>query len=420
MTKNTSQKIVFLKKIAVIPILAGLIYYFCIEIVAKEKTIKNKEYKSNAVAYATSETDQEISKNYHTDEYFKGVRIKYYDKLVLVDDNDKNPNTIGAKYPKLIFNKKYEELTKEEKEEIEISLILSMQKPLEKKSPSEQELKEFQNSKKFAIWIDGKNVANSELNKYNVKDFTYYSGSVILKNARTKKHPQPFQYWFYTLPYFEKQNIGKKRDKYPGDEIVIFKDGKNFMITPTEKSAFKAEAIENKKIIVIDAGHGGHDTGSKIDDDLESKIVESIAKKISLLNQENDIEIILLREHDSFIDLNERVNRINKINPDLVLSLHLNSSKNKNGNGINAYVSPLNNFYRKALEKAEGLIDKISNDNLKKGAVKDANLFVIKNSKCPAILLEIGYLSNENDRKYLTSESGKNEIANRIFNFLKL
>lgn len=251
MTKNTSKSLALLKKITILPILAALIYFFCVEIVAQEKKVSDENYKTknHAVAYATSETNKKINKN-NLDEYFKGVRIKYYDKLILVEEETKSPNTVGAKYPKLIFDKKYQELSKDEKEEIEISLILSMQKPLEKKSPSQQELKEFQNSKKFAIWIDGKNVTNSELKKYAAKDFAYYSGSVILKNARTKKHPQPFQYWFYTQPYFEKQNIGKNKDKYPGDEIVIFKEGRNQIITPTEKSAVKTEVISSVEEVV--------------------------------------------------------------------------------------------------------------------------------------------------------------------------
>ena len=174
----------------------------------------------------------------------------------------------------------------------------------------------------------------------------------------------------------------------------------------------------SKKIIVIDAGHGGKDYGAQINDELESKIVESIAKKIKLLNVNDQIEIILLRDDDSFMELRERTNKINELNPDLIISLHLNASKNNNLNGINAYVSSENKFYKESLEAASRLIEKISNNNLAKGDVKDANLFIIKNSKCPAIKLEIGYLTNENDKIYITSEIGKSEIADRILAFL--
>lgn len=175
---------------------------------------------------------------------------------------------------------------------------------------------------------------------------------------------------------------------------------------------------KTKKIIVIDAGHGGKDHGKKVNDVFESEIVEKIAKKIKLLNANNNIEIVLLREDDSFISLNERVNRINEINPNMLISLHINSSNNLEENGVHAYVSSENEFYEKSLLLANKMIDNISKYKLNKGDTKDANLYVLKNSKCPAVTLEIGYLTNDNDREYLTSESGVNEITNGILNFL--
>ena len=183
--------------------------------------------------------------------------------------------------------------------------------------------------------------------------------------------------------------------------------------------SFAFKPLNDKKIIVIDAGHGGKDFGAQIGGELEKKIVENIANKISLLNGKGEIEIVLLREDDSFIELSERVARINKINPSLLISLHINASKNLKENGVNAYVSKQNDFYDKSMETAKNLVEKISNEKLAKGEVKDANFFVIKNSKCPALLLEVGYLTNENDKTYITSESGQNEIANQIFEFIK-
>jgi len=184
--------------------------------------------------------------------------------------------------------------------------------------------------------------------------------------------------------------------------------------------AFKPLPLSSKKTIVIDAGHGGEDIGAQIGAYQENIIVENIANKINLLNGKDNIEIILLRKDDSFIELSERVSEINKINPSLVISLHVNSSKNLNENGVNAFVSKQNVFYEKSKESAENLVDKISNEKLAKGEVKDANYFVLKNSKCPALLVEIGYLSNENDRTYLISENGQNEIANKIIEFIKI
>ena len=184
--------------------------------------------------------------------------------------------------------------------------------------------------------------------------------------------------------------------------------------------AFKPLPLSGKKTIVIDAGHGGEDTGAQIGAEQEKKIVENIANKINALNGEDNVEIILLRKDDSFIQLSERVSKINQINPSLVISLHVNSSQNVNENGVNAYVSKQNAFYEKSKESAKNLVDKISDQKLAKGEVKDANYYVLKNSKCPALLVEIGFLSNDNDRAYLTSENGQNEIANKIVEFIKI
>lgn len=184
--------------------------------------------------------------------------------------------------------------------------------------------------------------------------------------------------------------------------------------------AFKPLPLSSKKTIVIDAGHGGEDIGAQIGAEQEKKIVENIANKIKVLNGKDEIEIILLRKDDSFIQLSERVSKINKINPSLVISLHVNSSENLNENGVNAYVSKQNGFYEESKERAENLVDKISNGKLAKGEVKDANYYVLKNSKCSALLVEIGYLTNENDRTYLISENGQNEIANKIIEFIKI
>lgn len=183
--------------------------------------------------------------------------------------------------------------------------------------------------------------------------------------------------------------------------------------------SFAFKPLNDKKTIVIDAGHGGKDFGVQIGGEVEKSIVESIANKINLLNGKGEIEVILLRKGDSFFEISERVSEINKINPSLLISLHLNASKNVKENGINAYVCKQNEFYDKSVKFAKNLVEQIANQELAKGEVKNANFLILKNSKCPALLLEIGYLSNENDKTYLTSEKGQNEIANKIYKFLK-
>jgi len=420
MTKNTSNKIALIKKLAVAPILAVLIYFFCIEIVAQEKVINvNSEVKKLEIS----------DKDKIRDAFYSGVYVK-------ICDEKTNRKSVTL----------YEDLSLEDRRKY-LGIIPEIMIENEIPEPLFEKMK----TKNLAVWINGKVKSKEEIQKYKRTDFSYYTCSFVYKNARSKRFPQEYQYTLYTKDYFE-ENLKKSHQHFSGDTVKIFsvsyktamknnavkilkadtivwytegKEGYNLYLNEEKsnenvsaKNYYKTQNKE-KKIIVIDAGHGGKDHGAKINNELESKIVESIAKKIKSLNVNNEIEIVLLREDDSFIGLSERVNKINEINPDLLISLHVNASNNSNENGVNAYVSSQNEFYEKSLVTANKLIATISNNNLAKGGVKDANLYIIKNSKCPAILLEVGYLSNENDKAYITSENGKNKIANGIFEFLK-
>ncbi|MGK4566917.1 M56 family metallopeptidase [Flavobacterium sp. 3HN19-14] len=191
MTKTTSATAALLRKMMIVPLLSGLIFFLCTETVAQQK----QPTKANQSPEAKADYRKK------QDEYFAGTRIIAYKSGVMT--------TLGKTEGKdIVLDKRYEDLTEDEHKKYEPMLIV--REPLQKKSPTKQELDGFKNAKKYAIWIDEKNVPNSELSKYKPIEIAYFSGSVILKNARTKKHPQPFQYWFYTQSYFDEHDIGKR------------------------------------------------------------------------------------------------------------------------------------------------------------------------------------------------------------------
>lgn len=182
---------------------------------------------------------------------------------------------------------------------------------------------------------------------------------------------------------------------------------------------FAFKSLEAKKIIVIDASHGGDDFGATLNGLQEKTIVETIAKKIKAQNKNENLEIVLLREGDHFMELSERVSIINNLNPSLVISLHINASENFSKNGVQAFVYSKSKFYNESKTNAEILVDKVAGDYFSKSEVKDASFYILKNSNCPAMTLEVGYLSNVNDRNYITSEKGQNEIAEKILEAVK-
>jgi N-acetylmuramoyl-L-alanine amidase len=176
----------------------------------------------------------------------------------------------------------------------------------------------------------------------------------------------------------------------------------------------------NKTItVVIDAGHGGHDDGMKTAGYSEKEIVASIAQKIKNSNFNQNVNIHLTRTDDSFISLQDRAKLINDLKPDLVLSLHVNGNKNPEVSGVEFYVSPKNAKYEDAKKIAEDLNNRfVTNHNLKSRGVKEANFLLLRDSEYPTITVELGFLSNENDRKYLTDDSHQEKIAATILELI--
>ncbi len=169
--------------------------------------------------------------------------------------------------------------------------------------------------------------------------------------------------------------------------------------------------------VVIDAGHGGKDFGSTYDGLTEKDIVNQITSKIKAQNDNANVVIHLTRSNDEMVPLADRAAFGNKIKADLVLSLHVNASENSETSGIEMYVAKENNA--KSNELAAKLGRKLAkNHDFKVGKAQEANLMILKKSEAPAVVLELGYLTNDRDRKYLTNESQQNRIAATILEFI--
>lgn len=104
--------------------------------------------------------------------------------------------------------KRYGELKEKEK-----TLLLFTDKKVEKETPDNQLFEQWKNEKEFAIWIDGRSVANTVLSKYQAKDFVKWFQSGVKANARSVRFPQPFQVYLYSPGYFE-ESFGPNSDMF--------------------------------------------------------------------------------------------------------------------------------------------------------------------------------------------------------------
>ncbi|WP_367774048.1 N-acetylmuramoyl-L-alanine amidase [Flavobacterium sp. WC2421] len=166
--------------------------------------------------------------------------------------------------------------------------------------------------------------------------------------------------------------------------------------------------------VVIDAGHGGEDFGITQDDLSEKQIVEQVITKIKAFSKNKNIVFHFTRSTDKFIPLQDRTDFINTIKPDLVLSIHVNASKNNTTSGMEFYVSKESTNYEKSNTIAENFQTKFLNSNFKVAEIKNANFFILKNSEVPAVIMELGYLTNESDKKNLSNNNEQNQIAKKI------
>ncbi|WP_034256346.1 N-acetylmuramoyl-L-alanine amidase family protein [Arenibacter latericius] len=182
-----------------------------------------------------------------------------------------------------------------------------------------------------------------------------------------------------------------------------------------------------KKVIIIDPGHGGIDSGTTgVNRIVEKDVVFKIAKKMVYYNRyfpNNAFEIYLTRSTDTLISLCDRVNLINKLNADLFISLHVNHSANHSVKGIEVYITESDSQHaNEAIFLAYSLQKALSkNIGYESRGVKFANFQVLRGTidQVPSVLIELGYLSNQDEAMFMDKEENIQAIALTILQSLK-
>ncbi|GGG46188.1 hypothetical protein GCM10011532_32630 [Christiangramia forsetii] len=174
----------------------------------------------------------------------------------------------------------------------------------------------------------------------------------------------------------------------------------------------------NEKIIVIDPGHGGKDSGAiGINRIQEKDVVLNIAKETLRLNENLDdpFDIYLTRYNDTLISLSDRTKLTRTLQADLFISLHCNHSYNPNARGIEIYVAnkPSNHSDDStwfAFQLQDDLNKKLGFESR---GVKFGNFQVLLETigYCTSVLLELGFLSNGDESKYYEKQESIKALA---------
>ena len=252
----------------------------------------------------------------------------------------------------------------------------------------------------------------------------------------------------------------------PRNFLLITAASLFMLCTCWESGAQNAQPAERGKVckVVLDPGHGGKDPGCVYRNYYEKDVTLGIAKKLGELIRKNypDVEVIYTRSTDKYVELAERGKIANRANADLFISIHINAATNQNARGTSTHVMGMDKD-GKNLEVAMRENDIIIYEDdyttkyegynpgdpasyimfsLMQYAYKDQSMMfaeiiqkhfkadlpmpdrgttqepflVLWRTSMPSALTEVGFLSNQTDRSYVTSGKGQSEAARALFN----
>ena len=178
-----------------------------------------------------------------------------------------------------------------------------------------------------------------------------------------------------------------------------------------------------KNIVVLDAGHGGYDSGATNkgtkEKDLNHKIIYTLMKNYFSSNAP-DTKVYWTRTSDVFITLAKRASFASTVGADIFVSLHMNSASSSSANGTEVYYSTNNNSssFSGVTSKAiatlfkNNLVTRLGTSNR---GVKTAGYYVTKHNTVPAVLIELGFLSGSKDYYSLTNSAFQANSAKVIY-----
>lgn len=172
-----------------------------------------------------------------------------------------------------------------------------------------------------------------------------------------------------------------------------------------------------RSVIVIDAGHGGLDLGTKANRPYceEKRAALSTALLAKKYLDQLGYRVILTRATDVFIPLAMRVKKASPARASLFISVHYNSSPNTKAHGVEVFYCDKHNKVTSSKKLAKTVLQGVvKRTQAKSRGVKQGNFYVIRETKIPAVLLEGGFISNSQERSKLKKREYLDKIARGI------
>lgn len=171
--------------------------------------------------------------------------------------------------------------------------------------------------------------------------------------------------------------------------------------------------------VFIDPGHGGQDPGACFKDIREKDIALDVSLMLGELLTQSGLKVAYSRTIDTFIPLTRRAQASNDFKADVFISIHCNAHSNTHARGLET-------FHHRTSSKGKALSAKVQKGILKKElysknrGVKQANFYVLRKTNAVAILLELGFITNQTDLNIIlrNKKEFSTAVADAIIEYL--
>jgi len=171
--------------------------------------------------------------------------------------------------------------------------------------------------------------------------------------------------------------------------------------------------------IGIDPGHGGSDPGALAVNGLQEKEVTlAVSLVLQQLLQTAGVEVIMSRTGDQDVSLADRAALFNRENVDLIMSIHVNSAGTPEPNYISTFILAAGGQAEKIALLLQPQL--VAATGWPDGGVREANFYILRETDAPAVLVEMGFISNPATAGILATQAGQQTLARAIFRGLAL
>ena len=167
-----------------------------------------------------------------------------------------------------------------------------------------------------------------------------------------------------------------------------------------------------RQVVVIDPGHGGSDSGAiGIGGLREKDVVIDISHQVTQILQENGIQVMMTRRNDRTLELRPRTEFANRVDADLFVSIHANAAPGgySSANGVETF------YYQSGRRLAQNIQGSIMESfNMRNRGVKRARFYVLRHTRMPAALVEVGFVTGSSDSRVLAQPAQRRRMAQAI------